>query len=138
MVTAVALTLPRQMLVEIVAHARQQDPDECCGVVAGSNGVATKLFKATNSEHSPYRYNIDSRELLTIYREIDANDWEMMVIYHSHTHTPAYPSPTDLNLAGYPDAYYLLVSLASGPPDVRAYRIVDGAVSEDTLIYGEP
>ncbi len=127
------LTLPAEMVAEIVAHARKEVPDECCGVVAGANGVATKLFKATNSEHSPYRYNIDSRELLTIYREIDANDWEMMVIYHSHTHTPAYPSPTDLNLAGYPDAYYLLVSLAAEPPDVRAYRIVEGAVTEEAL-----
>ncbi len=127
------LTLPRSYVDEIVAHAQEENPNECCGVIAGENGVAMRLFKAVNAEHSPYRYNIDSRELLKIYREIDDNGWEMMVIYHSHTHTPAYPSPTDLNLAGYPDAYYLLVSLTWDPPDIRAYRIIDGVVSQETL-----
>ncbi len=121
------------MADEIVAHARREVPNECCGVVAGRDEAATRLFPATNSEQSPYRYNIDSRELLKIHREIEDNDWELMVIYHSHTHTPAYPSPTDLSLAGYPDAHYLLVSLASEPPDVRAYRIVDRAVTQEPL-----
>jgi [CysO sulfur-carrier protein]-S-L-cysteine hydrolase len=132
-VGSVPLTLPRSYVDEIVAHAQEENPNECCGVIAGDNGVAMRLFKAVNAEHSPYRYNIDSRELLKIYREIDDNGWEMMVIYHSHTHTPAYPSPTDLSLAGYPDAYYLLVSLTWDPPDIRAYRIIDGAVSQETL-----
>ena len=133
MVGSVPLTLPRSYVDEIVAHAQEENPNECCGVIAGENGVAMRLFKAVNAEHSPYRYNIDSRELLKIYREIDDNGWEMMVIYHSHTHTPAYPSPTDLNLAGYPEAYYLLVSLTWDSPDIRAYRIIDGAVSQETL-----
>ncbi len=128
------LTVPQSMVDEIVAHAREENPDECCGVIAGRDGTATRLFKAENAEHSPFRYNIGSRELLRIYREIDENDWDLLVIYHSHTHTPAYPSPTDLNLAGYPDAFYLLVSLAAEPPDVRAYRIRDGAVSEEPLV----
>ena len=133
MVGSVPLTLPRSYVDEIVAHAQEENPNECCGVIAGENGVAMRLFKAVNAEHSPYRYNIDSHELLKIYREIDDSGWEMMVIYHSHTHTPAYPSPTDLNLAGYPEAYYLLVSLTWDSPDIRAYRIIDGAVSQETL-----
>lgn len=128
------LTLPRGHIDELVAHARQEAPNECCGVIAGKDGAATKLFRAENAEHSPYRYNIDSRELLRIYREIDEQGWEILVIYHSHTHSPAYPSPTDLSLAGYPDAFYVLVSLAGEPPDVRAYHIRDGAVSEEPII----
>jgi proteasome lid subunit RPN8/RPN11 len=128
------LTLPREMIDTIVAHARAEAPNECCGIIGGADGEAKKLVKATNAEHSPYRYNIDSRELLQIYRELDEHGWEIFVIYHSHTHTPAYPSPTDLRLAGYPDAYYLLVSLAQEPPNVRAYRIRDGAVTEEPLV----
>jgi proteasome lid subunit RPN8/RPN11 len=130
----VALTLPQAFIEDMIAHAGEEAPNECCGVIAGKDGAATKLFRAENAEHSPYRYNIDSRELLRIYREIDEHGWEILVIYHSHTHTPAYPSPTDLSLAGYPDAFYLLVSLADEPPDVRAYRIRDGAVSEEPII----
>jgi proteasome lid subunit RPN8/RPN11 len=131
------LTLPRGMVDEIVAHARREVPNECCGVVAGKDGTAVKLIEAVNAEHSPYRYSIDSRELFKIHRELDDNDWDMLVIYHSHTHTPAYPSPTDLGLAGYPDAFYLLVSLAEKQPDVRAYRIRDRTVSEATLVVSE-
>jgi proteasome lid subunit RPN8/RPN11 len=130
----VPLTLPRAMIDAIVAHARAEAPNECCGIIGGTDGEAKKLIKATNAEHSPYRYNIDSRELLRIYRELDEQGWEIVVIYHSHTHTPAYPSPTDLSLAGYPDAFYVIVSLAQEPPDVRAYRIRDGAVTEESLV----
>jgi proteasome lid subunit RPN8/RPN11 len=132
-VATVPLTLPREYVDAIVAQAREELPNECCGIVAGQDGRATRLIKAVNAEHSPYRYNIDSRELLRIFRELDENGWEILVIYHSHTHTPAYPSPTDLSLAGYPDAFYVLVSLASDPPDVRAYHIRDGGVSEEQL-----
>lgn len=128
------LTLPRAYVDAIVAHAREEAPNECCGVIAGRDGRATKLFQAVNAERSPYRYSIDSRELLKIYREIDDNDWELLVIYHSHTHTPAYPSPTDLGLAGYPDAFYVLISLEQEPPDVRAYRIRERAVSEEPIV----
>lgn len=128
------LNLPATMIQEIIAHARAERPDECCGLIAGSDGRTRKLFKAVNAEHSPYRYSIDSRELLRIHREMDDHDWETLVIYHSHTHTPAYPSPTDLRLAGYPDAHYLLVSLEAEPPDVRAYRIRNGAVTEEWLV----
>jgi proteasome lid subunit RPN8/RPN11 len=68
--------------------------------------------------------------LLRIHREVDGRDEDFLVIYHSHTHTEAYPSPTDVRLAAWPDAYYVLVSLAEEPPPVRAFRIVEGAVTE--------
>lgn len=128
------LALPPAMLDQLIAHARREAPDECCGILAGADGRGVKLIEATNAEHSPYRYNIDSRELLRIFNDLDANGWELLAIYHSHTHTPAYPSPTDLSLAGYPDAFYVLISLEQEPPDVRAYRITDGAVREESIV----
>ncbi len=128
------LTLPAAMRERLIEHARREAPNECCGVIAGADGVPVKLIEAENAEHSPYRYSIGSRELLRIVRELDDNDWQMLVIYHSHTHTPAYPSPTDLSLAGYPDAFYVLISLEQETPDVRAYRIVDGSVREEAIV----
>ena len=128
------LPLPAGMIDNIVEHARAEAPDECCGIVGGAGGQAKQLIRAVNAEHSPYRYNIDSRELLRIFRELDDAGLEILVIYHSHTHTPAYPSPTDLGLAGYPDAYYAIVSLADAAPDFRAYRIRDGSVTEVAIV----
>jgi proteasome lid subunit RPN8/RPN11 len=129
-----ALVLPRAHSDEMIAHAREDAPNECCGIIAGADGRATKLYRATNAEASPYRYSVDSKDLLRIHKEVDANDWEFMVIYHSHTHTEAYPSPTDVRLAAWPDAYYVLVSLMdAATPVVRAYRIIDGAVTEEPL-----
>jgi [CysO sulfur-carrier protein]-S-L-cysteine hydrolase len=130
----VPLTLPAAMRDQLIAHARRETPNECCGVIAGRADLPVRLIEAENAEHSPYRYSIGSRELLRIFRELDDNDLEMLVIYHSHTHTPAYPSPTDLSLAGYPDAFYLLISLEQTEPDVRAYRIVDGSVREEPIV----
>jgi proteasome lid subunit RPN8/RPN11 len=93
-----------------------------------------RLYRAINAEHSPYRYSVDPKDLLRIYREADQNDWEFLVIYHSHTHTEAYPSPTDVRLAAWPDAHYVLVSLMDeSQPVVRAFRIVDGAVTEEPI-----
>ncbi len=134
------LTLPRDYVEQIVAHARREAPNECCGVVAGKDGAAVKLWQATNAEHSPYRYSIEGKELLQIMRLLQDNDWEMLAVYHSHTHTPAYPSPTDrrqVMLSGWDQPYYVLVSLAEEPPDVRAYTIRDGAIAEQRLIVND-
>lgn len=130
-----ALTLPQSMIDEMIAHAREDAPDECCGIIAGdADGRATKLYRAINAEHSPYRYSVDTKDLLRIHKEVDANDWDFLVIYHSHTHTEAYPSPTDIRLAAWPDAYYVLVSLMDeANPVVRAYRITDGEVAEEPI-----
>ena len=129
------LKLDRAYVDEIIAHARQDAPNECCGIIAGNDGHhPTKLYRALNAEASPYRYNVDPKDLLRIYRDLDSNGWDVLAIYHSHTHTDAYPSPTDVRLASWPDAYYLIVSLADGAkPVLRAFRIQDGAVSEEEL-----
>jgi len=128
------LRLARLYADEIIAHAREDAPNECCGIIAGNDGHAAKLYRAVNAEASPYRYNVDPKDLLRIYRDLDSNGWDVLAIYHSHTHTEAYPSPTDVRLASWPDAYYLIVSLADdAKPVLRAFRVKDGAVEEEEL-----
>lgn len=128
------LRLPKQYVDDMVKHARQDDPDECCGIIAGRNGRPTKLYRMTNVERSPYRYSMDTKELFKTYREIEDSGWEVMAIYHSHTHTEAYPSATDVRLASWPEAFYILVSLMNKEsPAVRSYRIVDGKIIPEPL-----
>ena len=129
------MRLPKQYVDEMIAHALEDAPNECCGIIAGKDGVATKLFRAANSEASPYRYNVDPNDLFRIFRECEANAWDFLAIYHSHTASEAYPSATDVRLAkNWPDAYYILVSLKEPQePVVRAFRIEDGTVTEDAI-----
>jgi len=128
------LLLEQSYIDEMIAHAREDAPDECCGIIAGAGGRAKKLYRAINAEKSPYRYSVDAKDLLRIYRDADDHDWEFLVIYHSHTHTEAYPSPTDVRLASWPDAYYVLVSLMDEEhPAVRAFRILEGVVTEEAI-----
>jgi proteasome lid subunit RPN8/RPN11 len=129
------LELPKPFIEEMVAHAREEAPNECCGIIAAKDGRAVKLFRARNAEASPYRYSVDPKDLFRIYRECEENGWEFLAIYHSHTASEAYPSPTDVRLAFWPEAYYILVSLQDAAnPVVRAFRILDGAVSEEELL----
>ena len=131
------MKLDRTYVDEIIAHARADAPNECCGIIAGNDGHAEKLYRAVNAEASPYRYNVDSKDLLRIYRDIDANNWDLLAIYHSHTHTEAYPSPTDVSLAAWPEAHYLIVSLEDDAnPVLRSFRIEEGQVTEETLEVG--
>lgn len=126
--------LEKRHAEEMIAHARAEAPNECCGVLAGESGKITKLFSATNAEMSPVRYNIDSRELLRIYQEIERKGWEFLGIYHSHTHSHAYPSSTDVQLALWPDSIYFIVSLIDKErPQIRAFRIINGVISEEDL-----
>ena len=128
------LKLESSYVDEIIDHAREDAPNECCGIIAGRDGQATKLYRAINAEASPYRYNVDPKDLLRIYRDLDSNGWDVLAIYHSHSHTEAYPSPTDVRLAAWPEAHYLIVSLADAVnPVLRAFRIEDGEVTEVPL-----
>ncbi len=135
------MKLPRAYHDEIIAHAREDAPNECCGIIAGIDGHATHFYRAINAAASPYRYEVQPKDLLRISRDIDDNDWDIFAIYHSHTHTKAYPSETDIRLAFYPEAYYILVSLgdpdspevSEESPGVRAYRIVDEEVIEEPI-----
>jgi [CysO sulfur-carrier protein]-S-L-cysteine hydrolase len=133
----VSLSLPQSFIDEMIAHAKEDAPNECCGIIAGKDGRAVKLFRANNAEASPYRYNVEPKDLFRIFRECDENGWSFLAIYHSHTASEAYPSPTDVRLASWPEAYYVLVSLEdAGKPVVRAFRILDGAISEEELAAG--
>jgi [CysO sulfur-carrier protein]-S-L-cysteine hydrolase len=130
----VTLSLLQSFLDEMIAHANEDTPNECCGIIAGKDGRATKLFRATNAEASPYRYNVEPKDLFRIFRECDEKGWTFLAIYHSHTASEAYPSPTDVRLATWPEAYYVLVSLKDADkPVVRAFRILDGAISEEKI-----
>jgi proteasome lid subunit RPN8/RPN11 len=126
--------IEKRYIDEMIAHAREEAPNECCGILAGKDGRILQLYRATNAEQSCYRYEVDSGELFRIHRECEERGWEFVGIYHSHPSTEAYPSPTDVRRASWPEALYFVVSLRdSENPDVRAYRIVDGQVSEEEL-----
>ena len=127
------MRISQQLLDEIVAHARADAPDECCGMVASRDGHAVAVHRATNTAASPFRYEIDGMEQYRIQTAIEDAGLELGAIYHSHTRSAPTPSQTDINLAFYPDAVYLIVGLEHDEPDVRAWRIVDGAVTEAAL-----
>jgi proteasome lid subunit RPN8/RPN11 len=140
-----AVRLPDTIRAALVEHARREYPNEACGIVIGSapaaEGGQARRFAATrNAAASPYRYEIDSGDLLRLTLDADDADEAFWAIVHSHTHTPARPSPTDIGLAFYPEALYILVSLSPGEaepstvvPSVRAWRIVDGDAFEVEL-----
>jgi [CysO sulfur-carrier protein]-S-L-cysteine hydrolase len=127
------MRIPRQIHEELLAHAREDAPNECCGLIGGTDGVARTVYRARNAEASPLRYNLDPQDQFRIMSEMDERGEELSAIYHSHTASPAYPSQTDINLAAYPEALYLIVSLAAGEKDLRGYRIEDGEVTEVDL-----
>jgi proteasome lid subunit RPN8/RPN11 len=136
---AVHLTAP---LVEaIVEHARAEDPNEACGVIIGdrpaaAGGRALRFEPTRNKAASPYRYEIHPDDLLRLTIDTDDADEVFWAIVHSHVRSPAYPSPTDLGLAFYPNALYLVVSLAADEPELGAYRIVDEAIHRVELLVG--
>jgi proteasome lid subunit RPN8/RPN11 len=130
------LRIRRELVDEIVAHARRDHPDEACGVIAGPEGSDSpeRFIPMLNAARSPTFYEFDSGDLLKLYREMAANDEVPVVIYHSHTATDAYPSRTDANIAAEPDAHYVLVSTRD--PEVhefRSYRIVDAEITEEPV-----
>ena len=130
------LTIDSAIVDAIVAHARRDHPDEACGVVAGPEGsdLPTRLIPMDNSARSMTFYEFDSMEQFRVWREMDDNDEEAIVIYHSHTSTEAYPSRTDADIAGWPDAHYLLVSTREpDSEEIRSFRIVDGVVTEEEI-----
>ena len=133
------LTLPQSVAEALLAHARSEVPNEACGLLAGdhSTGLASAYHPARNAEASPLRYNVDPDDLVRIIFAIDDGGEDLIGIFHSHTHTPAVPSPTDLRSAQYPDAFYVLATLsdpdALPPAALRAWRIRDGVSAEVTL-----
>jgi proteasome lid subunit RPN8/RPN11 len=127
--------ITRELLEEMIAHAREEAPNECCGMVAARGGEMVKVYRATNVEASPFRFVIDGREQLEIYNEIESAEMELGAIYHSHTRTEPQPSQTDINFGkAWPGVLWIIVGLADGQPAVRTWRIDDGTVREAELV----
>jgi proteasome lid subunit RPN8/RPN11 len=136
--------LPRDLADDLIAHALESFPNECCGMIAGEGSVAVAVHRATNAEGSPFMYVMDPREQLAIMDAIEEAGQDMLAIYHSHTRSAAYPSKTDVELAFFPNTLYLIVSIADrDSPQIRAFRIdrtvdPDEAIEEEDVTIGPP
>lgn len=129
------MKIPRKLYDKIIAHARDTHPEESCGILAGRDGVPTHIYPVKNTDPEPViRYLMDTKEQFWIFKNMRHNDLDLVAIYHSHPHTEAYPSATDVKLAFYPEAYYILTSLQDEKrPVMRAFRILDGKITEEDL-----
>jgi len=137
-----ALHLTNKQAEEMIQHALAEYPNEACGLLAGKacpeqgrrDRRVEKVYQMTNAEHSPVTYRLDPEEQYRAFVEIEEEGRERLAIYHSHSHSPAYPSATDLELAFYPDSLYLIISLADrARPIIRAFRIVEGVIEEERV-----
>jgi len=119
---------------EIVEQGLREFPNESCGVIAAADGIPVKVFAMANADASPATYRLDGKEQLHVFDEMDARGWDLWAIFHSHTHSEAYPSDTDVRLAFYPEARYILLGLADREnPVMRSFSIADGEVMEEEL-----
>jgi len=132
------MRISQDLIDEIVAHSRDDLPNECCGLIGGSATEMTSVHRARNAEETWLRYSVHPTDQLRIMERIEADGQELVGIYHSHTKSPAWPSPTDVNLAEmWPDPLYLICSIAEeDDPDLRAFAIRDGKVEEVELDVG--
>ena len=134
-----SLEISRSFVNAILEQSRAEYPDEACGVILGpaGSGKAVRIKPMVNAAHSPTFYEFDPKDLLALYREVDERDEEIVLIYHSHTDTEAYPSRTDIAYAGEPGAHYVLVSTrAEIAPETefRSFRIIQGVVTEEDVL----
>lgn len=126
------LRISQRFLDEIIAHTKEEDPNECCGLLAGADETVTRLFRIFNSEQSPNLYLMEPKEQFAAFKTMRNEGLTLLAIYHSHTHSPAYPSQTDIRLAYYPEARYVIVSLENRTaPVMRMFRIIEEKVSEE-------
>jgi proteasome lid subunit RPN8/RPN11 len=134
------LKINRSLYDEIVAHALEDAPNECCGIVASLDGEAVTVYRARNALASPLRYEMDAADQVRIQEQIDARGWDYGAIYHSHVRSAPYPSQTDINMAFipgvgplWPGSIYIIVGIAGDEPDVRAWRIESNTPEEVVL-----
>jgi proteasome lid subunit RPN8/RPN11 len=119
---------------EIVEQSLREFPNEACGVIAAEAGVPVRVYPMVNADASPTTYRLEAKEQLRVFDELDDRGWDLWAIYHSHTHTEAYPSKTDRSQAFYPDSRYLVLSLEDRDvPVLRSFFIRDGDVEEEEL-----
>ena len=120
------ISVPSNFVDEMIEHAVQENPNECCGILAGKDGLISALYRVRNSTPSPYRYVMDPKDQMNVMKESDELGLDLLAFYHSHTHSPAYPSETDTRMAvesGWVDFCYVLVSLEKQEPEVRFYMV---------------
>jgi proteasome lid subunit RPN8/RPN11 len=127
--------ISRELVDEMVAHAREDVPNECCGMVGGREGEADRVIRVVNSAASPLRYEMDPQGQFDALKEIEGDGGELLAIYHSHTKSAAYPSQTDVNQAqNWPEPDYVIISLADAEaPDVKSYRLADLKIADAHL-----
>jgi len=119
----------------IIVHAREEFPNECCGLVAGKDGVAARVLPATNSEGSPFMYVMDPREQMDLMEQIEDAGEDLLAIYHSHTRSAAYPSKTDVELAFFSEPLYVIVSLQDDVnPVIRAFHLERSAAEGEQIV----
>lgn len=131
------IALERSHYDEIVAHCQGEFPNEACGLVAGKEGIAVRVVPMRNADASPATYRFDPKEQFRVFDEMDDEGLDVYGIFHSHTHSEAYPSPTDRRQAFYPEAHYLILSLEDrSVPQLRGFRILEGEVTEEDVMIG--
>ena len=129
------MKISQQLIDEMVAHAREDLPNECCGMIGGRDGEATRVVRIENAAASPLRYEMDPQGQFDGLKAIESGGDELIGIYHSHTRSAAYPSQTDVNQAvAWPEQVYVIVSLENGDaPDVKAYDLADLKIADVEL-----
>ena len=141
--------LSREYADEMIAHSKEDAPNECCGMLAGQGRDVKRVYRVRNVEPSPVKYVMDPQDQFRIFEEVEGAGWEILGFYHSHTFSEAYPSPTDVRLAtyedqatgrkesNYPGVLYFLVSLREPDnPEIRAFFIEEGEITEEELVIG--
>ncbi|HWB69205.1 MAG TPA: M67 family metallopeptidase [Solirubrobacterales bacterium] len=129
------MRISQALIDEIVAHAREDLPNECCGMIGGRDGVATDVIRVENEAASPLRYEMEPKAQYDAWKSIEDEGKELLSIYHSHTKSAAYPSQTDVNQAvAWPDQIYIIVSLEDPEsPDVKGYWLKDLRIADADL-----
>jgi proteasome lid subunit RPN8/RPN11 len=129
------MQIERKHLLEMINHAREESPNEACGILAGKNDRVSRLYRARNAEDSPTTYRLFPDEQYRIFKEIEDRGLEIIGIYHSHPSSAPVPSNTDVRHAYSPEVTHVVISLAeSEDPQVRAFRISEDQVIEQDLL----
>ena len=133
------IRIPKTIYNQMLAHAAADAPNECCGILSGRNDIVELIYPMTNTDHSPVRYMMEPKEQFKAFKDMRTRELDLLAIYHSHPHTEAYPSTTDVHLAYYPDSVYIILSLQdANRPVAKGFRIVDEKITDEELEIMNP
>lgn len=128
------IRIPKTIYDRMLAQAKSEAPNECCGLLGGLKNTVDRIFPMTNIHHSPTLYMIDPKEQFAVFKALRNDGVDLLAIYHSHPQTAAYPSSTDVRMAYYPEAVYIIISLEHPDrPAVKAYRIMDRVITGEDI-----